>query len=417
MKLLTRITWSYLLVTLIVLLIGGVISYYKIKDEIDDEHARHFRNRIHRITYLLEKGKPPSDFKSPYTIIEQRPGARPTDDYRFVDTMAWHHDLQREVEHYKVSTITTINDTTYYIATYGVLVEDDDITEAITKALAWILVLILFVALVLAVLFSKRLIEPFKNTINKLSAFSVKQNQPLNLSESNVDEFDRLNSFLYEMTEKARSDFRQLKEFSENASHEMQTPVSIIKGKLELLMESDLKEDQAHLIESVHNAATKLTKLNKSLGLLNRIENKEFETEKTVDLSNLIKQSLTDFEELLQLNNLDLETDINDNVTLKLDPTLTDIMWSNLLNNAIQHNISGGYIDIELTAKQLTISNSGQPTDKPVDELFQRFKKGNQSSESIGLGLSIVSKICELNNIDISYRIDDNRHTFELIFA
>src|SRR5690606_30787922 len=152
--------------------------------------------------------------------------------------------------------------------------------------------------------------------------------------------------FLQEMTTKAQEDYKSLKEFTENASHELQTPLAIIRGKLELLMDSNLANEQAALISSAHNAVEKLSKIGQSLTLLTKLDNQEFEIFTTIDFSQQLKESLFAFQELIEMKSLHLVTSIEDHVHIKIHPLLNNILLNNLLSNAIRHNHEFGLIRI-----------------------------------------------------------------------
>lgn len=219
------------------------------------------------------------------------------------------------------------------------------------------------------------------------------------------------------MIKKNQDDYKSLKEFSENASHEMQTPLAVAKGKLELLLQSSgLDEEKLHLINSSYEAIDHLSKMSRALSLLTKIENNEFTDRQEINLSQRIINSIYDFQELLELKNIKIESEIEENVILKSDPILIKILIINLFQNAIRHNIEKGNISILLTKTTFRMSNSGNPLTVKSESLFNRFKKDNQSGETIGLGLAIVKKICDINNFKITYNFINDEHLIEISF-
>jgi signal transduction histidine kinase len=207
-----------------------------------------------------------------------------------------------------------------------------------------------------------------------------------------------------------------LKEFAENASHEIQTPLSITRGKLELLSETDLSPEQYRYVNDSQRALKKLSRLSESLSLLTKIDNHEFTDTDEVNMTNLIEESTQSFDEFIKLNGLSVEAELKEDVITRIHPVLADILWTNLFQNAIKHNIEGGSIHIALTEQSLTISNTGKPLQTDPEELFSRFKKGEQNSDSIGLGLSIIKKIADQNNYTVSYQYEEGWHTVEVTF-
>lgn len=417
MKLFTKFLLIYLAVSVVVLGIGGVISYHIIKDEIDRELKFEFLDRIDRITYLLEQGKTFTNFREldqDENLVIVPLDAFKENNTQVSDTMIWDDRFEREEKNVKVSAFRNINDTTYFISTYGNMIESDDVREAVISILLWILGLQVLGAVGIGFVVSGPLFKPFRNTLKRIQNFQINEEEYLKAEPTNVKEFRDLNTFIEEMTKKAVSDFNNLKEFAENASHELQTPLAIAKGKLELLTETNLNEQQYSYVEKLETTLNKLSRLNDSLALLTKIENHEFSSNETVNLSKIIKDGIDAFQELITLNNLNLVTNISDSVMVTIHPSLTEIMWSNLFRNAINHNIQNGEINISLNTDYLEISNTGKELNTEAVTLFERFKKGEQSSESIGLGLSIVKRIADQNELQISYTTEKNRHIIRL---
>lgn len=421
MKLVTKFIGIYLAVTFVVLTIGGVISYHIIKSEVANELRWQLYDQIDRLEYLIDKGRNVEGRREGRAdgrnYVVRKLGGDVETNTVVSDTLVWHEGLQRMEENVIVSRYKMIDGDPYYIAAYGVLIESDDVAEAVIKTLLWMMALQLVGAIGIGFLVSGRLFRPFRDTVHKIKNFKLQSREPIPEEKTGVEEFDELNHFVYEMTRKAVSDYQNLKEFAENASHELQTPLSIAGGKLDLLIESDLDEEQFRYVESAHRSISKLSRLSKSLALLTKIENHEFQNQEQVNVSDLIGESLVAFEELINLNDLKVKKDIRENVLLSMHPVLTDLLWTNLLQNAIKHNKPGGFIDIRLTEEQLEIINSGSPLEGRPEELFKRFKKADISSDSIGLGLSIVKRITDLAGFDIRYGYHDEVHTIAVDFG
>jgi len=230
-------------------------------------------------------------------------------------------------------------------------------------------------------------------------------------------EFEQLNTTLNAMTNKLYSDFIQHKEFAENASHEMQTPLAIIKANLSVLMQAqNLTENEMNAIESIENTVKKLSSLNRTLLLLTKIENKQFTEQKSINLADLIKHQLANYSEQIDAKDITLHIDLQHSFYREMNPTLADILVSNLIHNAIRHNVIGGQLSIVSDANGFSISNTGDSLPFPSSEMFLRFRKSTSTSESIGLGLSLVKSIAETYNMNIHYAFSDQIHTFKLTF-
>lgn len=250
-----------------------------------------------------------------------------------------------------------------------------------------------------------------------MKQFNVSANNNLQLEESNINEFTELNQAVSLMTTRVSQDYNEIKNFTENASHEIQTPLAIIKSKLELLSQGEsMKEEQMNTIQSMQEATNRLSKLNHSLILLTKIDNRQFSEKEEINVGILINKHLSNYEELLAAKLISVTKNIVGDVMLNMNEMLAEILISNLITNAIRHNVENGTIDIELKPHRLLISNTGMTLNADPAEMFERFKKDKVSSESLGLGLSIVKKICERYGYEICYRYADLLHITSISF-
>ena len=178
----------------------------------------------------------------------------------------------------------------------------------------------------------------------------------------------------------------------------------------------NLSTEQAQNISVIYEATNRLSRLNNSLLLLSKIQNEQYSYTESVNLSFIIEKFLMQFKEIIQEKNITITKNYFTQTTLDINPDLNEILISNLLGNAVKHNVNNGFITIELTGQELTITNTGQPLQLNANDLFKRFRKANISSDSSGLGLSIVKKIVSLYNMNIEYTTKENIHSFRLIF-
>lgn len=281
-------------------------------------------------------------------------------------------------------------------------------------------VVILFVVLLVLlfaanVILTKRIWNPFYKTLDQLLAFKVSDPADLHFPETNITEFRQLFEVLGQMTDKIREDYESLKHFSENASHEFQTPLAVIKVKLDMLLQSPhLSSEELEWINSALKSVKKLSKLNEALLLLTKIENRQFDKVTTVNIEAMMKEKLEHLAELIRLKNLHLSTHYSSTLFLMMDHLLADLLIENLLSNAIKHNYDGGEIIIQLQDSVLEIRNTGPRPSLPVRFLFERFRKSNQNSESLGLGLAIVQEICHTYHLQIAYRYEVGYHIMSI---
>jgi signal transduction histidine kinase len=264
---------------------------------------------------------------------------------------------------------------------------------------------------------SKKIWKPFYKSLNSIENFDLQNSKKPEFGESNIIEFEKLNEALNRMSEKMLKDFSLQKEFSENASHEIQTPLAIIKSKLELLIQSEnYTEEQAKLIQDISDTVNRLSRINQALLMMTKIENKQFPVKEDLDLGLVIRKHLQNFEELIAEKDIETKTNLQPSYCISMNPLLADMLVTNLISNAIKHNVSHGKFFISQTANSIIFKNTGDPLTFDPDLIFDRFRKDRQHPDSLGLGLSIVKKIAESSNIRIEYSYENEMHIFKLIF-
>ena len=276
----------------------------------------------------------------------------------------------------------------------------------------------LFVLIVGGLLFlnrrlSKSVWKPFRETLDQLKTFSLNNQTKIEFSKTDVSEFDELNQSLTKLIEHNVSVYKTQKEFTENASHELQTPLAILKNKLDILLQNqDLTEKQYQIAEEMNRALSRSSRINKNLLLLAKIDNKQFDSE-TFHLNEVLNQSLEILQEHFEQKNISVNTEISDNVKVNGNIGLTEVLINNLIINAIRHTSINGSILIRLSQSEFEVSNSG--TDKlNGDLLFKRFSRFSKDNNGSGLGLAIVQEICKSQNWTIDYRFENNNHIFSV---
>lgn len=335
----------------------------------------------------------------------------------FKDTMIY-NSTEKEMEPYReISSVENINGKFYSIVVRRSLIETEDIRLTIGLSVGGVLLLLLAGLFFINRKIAESVWTPFYNNLGVLRKFSFEQSEPVMLQSSGIVEFEELNHTIEKLISKVHADYQQLKEFTENASHESQTPLAIIQSKLELLMQhTGLDEEQAALIESIGLAVQRLNKLNHALLLLAKIENRQYSAMEDLNLSEIVKNQIGQFTDLIEAREITLNMQVDKDIKMHGDHLLLDVLLFNLLNNAVKHNTPKGTISIRLSSAQLVISNLGKPLTIEPDKLFERFYKADPSSGSLGLGLSIVRKICEVSGYQVSYLVVKNLHTITISF-
>jgi signal transduction histidine kinase len=261
----------------------------------------------------------------------------------------------------------------------------------------------------------KKLWSPFYSTLATMKQFNLSSPVQINSAKNDIDEFNDLNKAVSEMTTKVASDYLSLKTFTDNASHEMQTPLAVIKSKVDLLIQDQhLSEKNMEHLESIYDAVSRLRRMNQSLLLISKIENHQFPEAIHLRLDNLVAERLQHFEELVQARHLVVKTSL-EKCEVLMNPLLADILLNNLLTNAIRHNIPSGNIEISSEPHSLSITNQSKQAPLNETQVFERFHKDAQS-DGLGIGLAIVKQICDLYGFRISYAFREQKHAFQVIF-
>jgi signal transduction histidine kinase len=414
MKLADKLSIWYLLLTSVVLAFGSILVFFTIKDSIDDEAIERLEENVEFVAQQIATGTPIEQLRSNQVSINELNLQIAEKPFSVKDTMAVFNPREAHDRKLTVSKSFKINGRHYYISIYNFVAEPDEIADGLLDSLTWIaLVLLLLIAAGNRII-SNYVFKPFRQTLAAINRFSVKEQQELSFRPADTREFDELNHFVKIMFHRAQNEYKSLKEFTENASHELQTPLAIIRGKLELLLDTSLSEQQASHIQNALASLDKLTRINRSLTLLSKLENYQFTNPQPIDIGKKVREQINDCKELMDMKSIKLSMDIDDNILLKMDSSLADILLTNLLNNAIRHNIENGFIAIKLKNEQLSFANSGEELTVPPSQLFERFRKNNHKSETIGLGLSIVKEIADLCQLEINYQYHDRVHEVTL---
>lgn len=303
----------------------------------------------------------------------------------------------------------------FRVVVYQSLVESNELIERIILIVTIILVLfILFLYLINRFMFGRIWADFFK-TVEMLKSYDVNSAGSIEFGESEITEFKLLNAALNQMIDKIRKDYESVKEFTGNISHEIQTPLSIIRLKSDLLLQSSpLSSDQAVLIRDIQTTNSRLSKLNKTLVLLTKIDNKQFPLKEHISLNEAIGRHLEVFSSIAEVKNIAISYEQTEDFIIEADPMLMDVLLVNLLKNALGHNIEKGILNLEIQRNELRISNSGENPDLSGQDIFDRYKKIGKSGGTFGLGLSLAKNICDLYNLKLVYAYKNGLHTFIL---
>ena len=287
--------------------------------------------------------------------------------------------------------------------------------DAIQVWIIFLYVALLFCIIIISVWVFYRNMRPLYVLLHWLDNYQTgKKNEPLN-NNTQITEFRKLNDAATRYVERTEQMFEQQKQFIGNASHEIQTPLAICRNRLEMLMEDDsLSEKQLEELIKTHQTLEYITKLNKSLLLLTKIDNGQFTDAKQLEFNILLKQYLQDYKEVYNYRNIETCIEEQDIFNVTMNESLAVALLTNLLKNAFVHNVDRGHIRIVVTKNNITFRNTGveHPLDK--EHIFERFYQGAKKEGSTGLGLAIAESICRLQHLTLRYYYEQEEHCFEI---
>ncbi|AZA83739.1 sensor histidine kinase [Chryseobacterium lactis] len=415
MKLINYISRRYVIYAIFILLIAIPVFYFSLQylmlKSLDE-------NMNHQKTWIKKQLKTtiPDNFISFENSIVVRPSHNPKVFDSIYNEPVFIPDDNETVMHRILLSNTIVNGKAYEIRIQKSMIEDEDLLNSIL-ILQLVLVIILLIGLmIINFRLSKKLWKPFNDIVEKLNLYRVDSNDEYQLMPTHIEEFKNLGISIKDLTKRNQKLYKTQKEFTENASHELQTPIAVIQSKLELLMQTTpLSEEQAELIEGISIAGNKMQRLNRTLLLLTKIENNQFPDTERLKVKSIVQKLLNQYEEPAQQKNIQWKTQLDGEIEVTANPILIDILIGNILSNAIRHSTNGDTVSVKISRQKLIIAN---PATKELNEkdLFQRFKKQSENTNSIGLGLEMSKKICDLYHYKIQYNFADHQHIFSIYF-
>lgn len=295
-------------------------------------------------------------------------------------------------------------------------VEEDELIYDLTTAL-----IVLYILLVISIVavngyLLNKAMHPFYQILDKLKKYQF--GIPFSQTDQNysIKEFEELNVEINEMVERNELVFYQQKQFIENASHELQTPLAIVINKIDLLIQNeDLDKKNLTFLTEVKNDLRRMVGLNKSLLMLSKIENSQFNAISEVNFNAMVNNLVQNYEDFIAFKNIEVNVIEKGVFKAGFNQDLADILLSNLLKNAIKYNNEEGTLNIFIENNRIIFQNSGiqGPLDK--SRIFNRFYKQSSDHTSTGLGLSIIKTIIkQYPGWDITYEFEDQMHYFIL---
>ncbi|WP_431134140.1 ATP-binding protein [Psychroserpens mesophilus] len=422
MKLLNYTSRYLALLLLLLITIWAVLLYYAMLDEIYDSLDDGLENqkmlmvqRALEDPSILTQDDP--EFKKHvynFTSISKKSYTNFKESYR--DTLMYMLN-EKDYEPVRVYESAVAYDDEYYkLKIITSMVEEDDLMHDLAFHLLGLYLILVTCIILLNNVLLRKIWKPFNNLIDQLRNFKIEKNTPITIPETNIEEFSLLNDTVDKLIKKASDSYIAQKHFIENASHELQTPLAISINKLELFLENnELNDQQSKELASVLDNLGRLTRLNRSMLLLSKIENQQFLDEELVDFVILSHKVIKDFEDFAQHKSITIKLVSQVPFIYKINKDLAIILLTNLVKNAIVHGKSNTTVVINIEQSIWSVSNNGKKNALPKDQLFTRFKNTNTTQKSTGLGLAIAKAIATKYDIDINYHFND-QHVFTLHF-
>lgn len=416
MKLSVHYNRTNILITVTLLIIGAVIYFFAInyiaRNQLDADLSEEIEEVVDYVS-INHKLPRQVDFDEDQTVFIK------TDQHyiqpRFFDTV-YVNPKEKEAEPGRaVESIIRVNGS-YYKTIITVSRESTEyllqFVGVITLGLMVGLLLVLFLA---NRYFLNGLWKPFYALLHQIKSFNISDEKSFKLTNQRVDEFVELSTAINSMSARVHNDYQNLKHFTDNASHEMLTPLAVITSKLDILIQNEkLPPEIYEQIEDIYTATGKLSRLNQTLLLLTKIENNLIDGSEPMDMSILLSEKIKQFQELITAKNIYVTEKL---VTKKIFASkyLIDVLLNNLISNAIWHNKHNGQLTITIDDNEILFQNTGSSIALNNETIFERFKKGSKS-EGTGLGLALADNICKFYGWKISYELQGDMHSFKITF-
>jgi len=416
LKLFTRYSRVNIVASILALILGSAIYYFAIRyiliHQLDDTLKI---EEAEILSHVKERDQLPEPANYRDQLISYTPATTGLT-RQFLDinrTDTFHHNDDRPYRQLLFS--VRVGGQLYNISVSKSEMETEDLLGWIMLITAGIILLLLGTLFLANRLMLRRIWQPFYHTLDALHQFNLSSRTPPQLAATDIEEFHHLQIAVDQMTGKILKDYEMLKNFADNASHEMQTPLAIINSKLDLLIQNpELGQQHHQQVQAMYDAVGRLSKLNQSLLLLTKIENNQFAPTDSVDLAPLIEDKLRQFEDLLRSRRITVRTRLGPG-SIRMNAYLCDILLNNFLSNAIRHNQDDGTLKIHLREDALIVSNTGPALGFDPLTIFDRFTKGRHS-DGTGLGLAIVRQICDKYGYALHYSYQDPLHEIGIRF-
>lgn len=422
MRLLHVITLRLSLLATLILFCWSVFFYYTIMNEVNDEVDDSLEDYAEMIIIRSVRNEAlptaSSGSNNQFFLREITPQyAAQTPHVRYEDRDVFIEEKD-EFEPARVLTYIFQNDDGKF---FELEVSTPHIDKKDLRGAIFYWIVFLFLAILLCILLLNlwtigHSMRPLRKLLRWLDKYRVGEDNRSLDNPTRIYEFRKLNEVVKESIDRTEVAYEQQKMFIGNASHEMQTPLAICSSRLEMLLEDpSLTERQMEEIVKTRQTLEQLSRMNRSLLLLTKIDNGQFADVADVNFTESIQRLLPDYEMVYASKNIRLQTELQGDFIVRMDESLAQTLLSNLLKNAFVHNHEGGEITIKATTDSLLFENTGAPESLNRDYIFERFYHSSDNRQSLGLGLAVVKAICQRYGLRIDYAFNNGKHAFTIV--
>jgi signal transduction histidine kinase len=413
MNLFSKYNRILLLVLITGLVAVGTLFYQALNYTLNGKIEENLREELMEVKdYTHLRNITPAPSEDLNLVIEYAPAKIVSKKQRVGDT-TFYNPRKKQIEYARfLKADVVINGKPTHVA----ILNSKDAQTRRVQLIFWTIIIPVVIICGLLALLNRylllRLWSPFYQVLTQIKGFNVKHGNYAAI-ETDINEFKQLNEAVRQMTMQIEDDFKEIKLFTENASHEMMTPIAIINSKLDTLLQSrTLVENDSQALLDLYKATTRLSKINQSLLLLVKIDHNLLGEKEQINPAELIRQKIDNFQELISQRNIHVHCSC-DGTTVSGNKYQFDILLNNLFSNAIRHNKPGGEIRISVKNGLLNFENTGNNNALSESQIFERFYKDPQS-DGVGLGLAILKQICIKQGYSLRYYFRLPMHGFEL---
>jgi len=327
---------------------------------------------------------------------------------------------------YRVLNYTfTVDGQKYLLETGKSLATIQNARKNITRIILVFLVFIILITLFTDLQYNRILLNPLKKITDKLKEISSPAKFDMTPVSTSTSDFASLDTALRDLMAEIDEAFQKEKEITVNISHELMTPISVLRSKLEnILLQKETDPETANKIEDSLKTLQRLQSLVNSLLLIARIESHQYLREDNFQVQEMLEEIIGELFPVAEDKEVNITTDpVNDLMLKEANRSLVFSMFYNVINNAVKNTGPGGTINVTCKIEhgkfKVIIADTGRGMDEAqMSSLFSRFTAKREYDENgTGIGLAIAKSIADFHKIEISVTSSPGKGTaFSFIF-